>query len=39
MKIFEDCTRLGVLAFLIKPFDLNDVLSTISFSHEPITMK
>jgi len=39
MKIFEDCTRLGVLAFLIKPFDLNDVLSAISFSHEPITMK
>ena len=39
MKIFEDCTRLGVLAFLIKPFDLNDVLSAISFSNEPITMK
>ena len=32
MKIFEECTRLGVLAFLIKPFDLNDVLSAISFS-------
>lgn len=39
MKIFEECTRLGVLAFLIKPFDLNDVLSAISFSNEPITMK
>lgn len=39
MKIFEDCTRLGVLAFLIKPFELNDILSAISFSNEPITMK
>ena len=39
MKIFEECTRLGVLAFLIKPFDLNDVLSAISFSKEPIIMK
>ena len=32
IKIFEECTRLGVLAFLIKPFDLNDILSAISFS-------
>ena len=39
MKIFEECIRLGVLAFLIKPFDLNDVLSAISFSKEPIIMK
>lgn len=39
IEIFEECTRLGVLAFLIKPFDLNDVLSTISFSKESITMK
>ena len=39
MKIFEECTRLGVLAFLTKPFDLNDVLSAISFSNEITTMK
>ncbi len=32
MKIFGDCTCLGVFAFLIKPFDLNDILSAISFS-------
>jgi len=39
MKIFEECISLGVLAFLIKPFDLNDVLSAISFSNELIIMK
>jgi len=33
MEIFEECMRLGVLAFLTKPFDLNDVLSAISFSN------
>ena len=39
IKIFEECTRLGVLAFLTKPFDLNDILSAISFSNEITTMK
>ena len=39
IKIFEECTRLGVLAFLTKPFDLNDVLSAISFSNEITIMK
>ena len=39
IKIFEECTRLGVLAFLTKPFDLNDVLSAISFSNETVIMK
>lgn len=34
VKIFEECTNLGVLAFVIKPIDLNDVLSAISFSNE-----
>lgn len=36
VKIFEECTNLGVLAFVIKPIDLNDVLSAISFSNEII---
>ena len=36
IEIFEECTRLGALAFLTKPIDLNDVLSTISFSNEII---
>lgn len=39
IKIFEECTRLGVLAFLTKPFDLNDVLSAISFSNEMTVVK
>jgi len=39
IKIFEVCTRLGVLAFLTKPFDLNDVLSAISFSNEMTVVK
>ncbi len=39
IEIFEKCIRLGVVAFLIKPFNLNDVLSTISFSNEIIPMK
>jgi two-component system chemotaxis response regulator CheY len=39
MKIFEECISLGVLAFLIKPFDLNDVLSAISFSNELTIIK
>ncbi len=39
IEIFEECTRLGVLAFLTKPFDLNDVLSAISFSNEITIMK
>ncbi len=39
IKIFEECTRLGVLAFLTKPIDLNDVLSAISFSNEITIMK
>ena len=34
IEIFEECTRLGVLAFLVKPFDLNDILSIISFSND-----
>ena len=39
IKIFEECTRLGVLAFLTKPFDLTDVLSAISFSNEMTVVK
>ena len=39
IKIFEEYTRLGVLAFLTKPFDLNDVLSAISFSNEMTAVK
>jgi len=39
IKIFEECTHLGVLAFLTKPFDLNDVLSAISFSNEMTVVK
>lgn len=38
IEIFEQCTRLGVIAFLTKPLDLNDVLSAISFSNEITTM-
>ncbi|MBI5860319.1 MAG: response regulator [Nitrosarchaeum sp.] len=38
MEIFEECTRLGVLAFLTQPLDLNDVLSAISFSNETTIM-
>ena len=36
IEIFEECTRLGAIAFLTKPIDLNDVLSAISFSNEII---
>ena len=39
IKIFEECTRLGVLAFLTKPFDLTDILSVISFSNEMTVVK
>ena len=39
IKIFEECTRLGVLAFLTKPFDFTDVLSAISFSNEMTVVK
>lgn len=38
-EIFNECTKLGVLAFLIKPFNLNDVLDIISFSNEITLMK
>lgn len=38
-EIFNECTKLGVLAFLIKPFNLNDVLDIISFSNEIRLMK
>lgn len=38
-EIFNECTELGVLAFLIKPFNLNDVLDIISFSNEITLMK
>ena len=37
--IFNECTKLGVLAFLIKPFNLNDVLDIIYFSNEITLMK
>ena len=39
INFFEECIRLGVLAFLTKPFDLNDVLSAISFSNEMTVVK
>ena len=39
IKIFEECTRLGVLAFLTKPFDFTDILSVISFSNEMTVVK
>jgi len=38
-KIFNECTKLGVLAFLVKPFNLNDILDIISFSNEVTLMK
>ncbi len=31
MSILEECVRLGSLAFISKPFNLEDILSTISF--------
>ena len=37
--IFNECTKLNVLAFLIKPFNLNDVLDIIYFSNEITLMK
>lgn len=39
VEIFQECTNLGVLAFLIKPINFNDVLSAISFSDEISMMK
>ena len=38
-EIFNECTKLGVLAFLVKPFNLNDILNIISFSNEVTLMK
>ncbi|PIN97789.1 MAG: two-component system response regulator, partial [Nitrosopumilus sp. CG10_big_fil_rev_8_21_14_0_10_33_7] len=38
-EIFNECTKLGVLAFLVKPFNLNDILDIISFSNEVTLMK
>lgn len=34
MSILEECVRLGSLAFISKPFNLEDILSTISFVDE-----
>ena len=34
MNILEECVQLGSLAFISKPFDFVDVLSTISFVDE-----
>lgn len=34
IEIFQECTSLGVLAFLTKPINFHDVLSAISFSDE-----
>jgi two-component system chemotaxis response regulator CheY len=34
IEIFQKCTSLGVLAFLTKPINFNDVLSAISFLDE-----
>ena len=34
IEIFQECTSLGVLAFLTKPINFNDVLSAISFLDE-----
>ncbi len=38
-EIFNEYTKLGVLAFLVKPFNLNDLLDIISFSNEVPLMK
>ncbi len=34
MNILEECVKFGALAFIPKPFNLGDVLSTISFVDE-----
>ena len=39
IDIFEECIRLGALAFITKPINLNDVLTAISYSDELIIMK
>lgn len=34
MSVFKECSNLGVLAFILKPYDLNEVLSTITYACE-----
>lgn len=34
MNIYKECSNSGALAFILKPFDLNEVLSTISYAVE-----
>lgn len=34
MNVYKECSNSGAIAFILKPFDLNEVLSTITYAAE-----